>query len=41
MVQDGDRLPEPTAVEAVAADPDIQMVAVTLVGSPFRARPSA
>lgn len=32
MVQDGEILPEPTAVEAVTADPDIQMVAVTLVG---------
>ena len=32
MVQDGDALPAPTAVEAVTADPDIQMVAVTLVG---------
>jgi predicted RNase H-like HicB family nuclease len=32
MVQDGDTLPEPTPVEAVTADPDIQMVAVTLIG---------
>ncbi|MGV1013498.1 MAG: type II toxin-antitoxin system HicB family antitoxin [Methyloceanibacter sp.] len=32
MVQDGDALPEPTPVEAVTADPDIQVVAVTLVG---------
>ena len=32
MVQDGESLSEPTPVEAVTADPDIQMVAVTLVG---------
>jgi hypothetical protein len=32
MVQDGDPLPDPTPVEAVTADPDIQVVAITLVG---------
>jgi predicted RNase H-like HicB family nuclease len=32
MVQDGDPLPAPTPVEAVAADPDIQTIAITLVG---------
>ncbi len=32
MVQDGDKLPEPTPVEAVAADPEIQIIAVTLIG---------
>jgi predicted RNase H-like HicB family nuclease len=32
MVQDGDPLPDPTPVEAVVADSEIQMVAVTLVG---------
>jgi predicted RNase H-like HicB family nuclease len=32
MVQDGDPLPESTPVEAVTADPDIRVVAITLVG---------
>src|SRR5262245_3885349 len=32
MVQDGDPMPEPTPVEAVIPDSDIQMVAITLVG---------
>lgn len=32
MVQDGDPLPEPSPVDAVVADPEINMVAVTLVG---------
>jgi len=32
MVQDGDALPTPTAVEDVTSDPDVMMVAVTIVG---------
>ena len=32
MVQDGDPLPDPTPVEAATADPDIQVIAITLVG---------
>ncbi|GBE44265.1 hypothetical protein BMS3Bbin10_02356 [bacterium BMS3Bbin10] len=32
MVQDGEALPKPTAVEDVAADPDVTMIAVTVVG---------
>jgi len=32
MIQDGDALPEPTPIEAVIADPDIRVVAITLVG---------
>lgn len=32
MVQDGDPLPQPTALEAVTADADVQMIAVSLVG---------
>jgi predicted RNase H-like HicB family nuclease len=32
MVQDGDKLPEPTSVETVTADPEIKVVAITLVG---------
>lgn len=32
MVQGGDPLPESTPVEAVTADPDIRLVAITLVG---------
>lgn len=32
MVQDGDPLPEPTSVENVVADPEVTMVAVTMVG---------
>lgn len=32
MVQDGEALPKPTAVEDVTADPDVTMVAVTVVG---------
>ena len=32
MVQDGDALPVPTAVEDVTADPDVTMVAVTVIG---------
>lgn len=32
MLQDGDPLPEPTMIEAVIADPDIRVVAMTLVG---------
>lgn len=40
MVQDGDALPEPTVVEKVIADPQISMVAVSVVGVtvPGRAR---
>lgn len=32
MIQDGDVLPEPTSIEAVIADPDIRVVAITVVG---------
>ncbi|MEM7399086.1 MAG: type II toxin-antitoxin system HicB family antitoxin [Pseudomonadota bacterium] len=32
MIQDGDALPEATPIEAVSADPDIRVVAITLVG---------
>lgn len=32
MIQDGDALPESTPIEAVIADPDIRVVAITLVG---------
>lgn len=32
MVQDGDSLPNPTPIESVTADPDVQMVAITMVG---------
>lgn len=32
MVQDGDLLPLPTAVEDVAADPGVTMIAVSVVG---------
>lgn len=32
MVQDGGPLPDPTPVEVVTADPEIQLVAITLVG---------
>lgn len=32
MVQDGDPLPKATPVEEIAADPEIAMVAVTVVG---------
>jgi predicted RNase H-like HicB family nuclease len=32
MVQDGDALPKPTAVEEVTSDPGVTMVAVTIVG---------
>jgi predicted RNase H-like HicB family nuclease len=32
MAQDGDPLPDPTLVDAVVADPDIKVVAITLVG---------
>ena len=32
MVQNSDPLPRPTAVEDVTADPDVTMVAVTVVG---------
>ncbi len=32
MVQDGDPLPKPTAVEDATADPDVTMVAVTVIG---------
>ncbi len=32
MVQDGDPLPDPTPVDVVVADPDIKVVAITLVG---------
>ncbi|MEG6507557.1 type II toxin-antitoxin system HicB family antitoxin [Methyloligella sp. 2.7D] len=32
MVQDGDPLPKPSPVDAVVADPEINLVAVSLVG---------
>jgi len=32
MVQDGDSLPDATHVEDVTADPDVNMVAVTVIG---------
>jgi len=32
MDQDGDLLPKPTAIEAVVADSEIRIVAITLVG---------
>lgn len=32
MVQDGDALPAPTSIDAVAADPELNLVAVSLVG---------
>ena len=32
MVQDGDVLPEPTSIETVISDPEIKVVAITLVG---------
>ncbi len=32
MVQDGDSLPDPTSVESVTADPDIHLIAITLIG---------
>ena len=32
MVQDGDPLPEPTAIDAVTVDEDVQAVATSLVG---------
>jgi predicted RNase H-like HicB family nuclease len=32
MVQDGDTLPKPTAVEEVTSDPGVTMVAITVVG---------
>lgn len=40
MVEDGDTLPEPTAIEAIIADAAITMVAVTMIGVtvPGRAR---
>lgn len=40
MVEDGDRLPTPTPVDAVEADPEIKMVAVTHVGVTIPAAPS-
>lgn len=40
MVQDGDALPKPTPVEKVISDPEVTMVAVTVVGvtAPGRAK---
>lgn len=32
MIQDGDVLPEPMPIETVIADPEIRVVAITLVG---------
>lgn len=32
MVQDDDPLPKPTSIEAVSADPEVRMIAVTMVG---------
>jgi predicted RNase H-like HicB family nuclease len=32
MVHDGDPLPKPTPIEEVTADPDVSMIAVTMIG---------